>query len=154
MYLIDLCHKLTFSHVASPGPAAPIWEFPALLHLVQPYALDNLCTALKHVVLFHDRLRGKRAKEENTQIAKEVFFDLIERSGINLDGLVSLLSISLQDTKVISGISSHENLKDQRLTPFNRRGCSKKPGFMPAYTFHATYTSEDRPKNCDVGRAG
>ena len=112
MYSIGLCRKLTSPHVASPGPAASIWGFPALLHLGQPYALHNLCTALKHVVLFHDRLRGKRAKEENTQIAKDVFFDLVEHSGINLEGLASLLSTSLQDTKSINGKSSHENLKD------------------------------------------
>jgi hypothetical protein len=81
-----------------------------LLHLVQPYALGCLCQALKHVVLLYDCLRVKRAKEENTQIAKDVFLDLVERSGINLKGLASLLSESLQDSASISGQFSFDDM--------------------------------------------
>lgn len=81
-----------------------------MLHLVQPYALGCLCQALQHVVLLYDCLRVKRAKEENTQIAKDVFLDLIERSGINLKGLVSLLSKSLQDSASISCEFAHDDM--------------------------------------------
>ncbi|KAJ4487872.1 hypothetical protein J3R30DRAFT_3432041 [Lentinula aciculospora] len=62
-------------------------DYPVFLHLVHPKALHNLRIALGHVNQFRKYLTGLTPSTENSQLSKEVLLDLVEYSGIDIQGL-------------------------------------------------------------------
>ncbi|KAF5358405.1 hypothetical protein D9756_001502 [Leucocoprinus leucothites] len=86
------------------GPVAdetvPGWEIsPTLLHLVHPFALQNLTTALKHVKKYHQFLKSTSARVEKSKIARDLLVDMIECSGLNLDRLEAILDASIRSVE-------------------------------------------------------
>ena len=62
-----------------------------LLFLFHPFASRSLHEAVGHVKRFHNELNTLSPTQENSQIAKDVFMDTIDSSGINIDALVTAL---------------------------------------------------------------
>ncbi|KAJ3989410.1 hypothetical protein F5890DRAFT_1251657 [Lentinula detonsa] len=62
-------------------------DHPIFLHLVHPKALRNLRTALGHVNQFRKYLTRLTPSTENSQLSKEVLIDLVEYSGVDIQGL-------------------------------------------------------------------
>lgn len=99
--LCALCDELrlscpclsTFLH-----PGAPL-DNPVFLHIVHPYALGRLHTAVEHIKRFHDQVAKTNAKGENSQIAKDFLMDITEGSGIDLQLLGPLLAEIVQESK-------------------------------------------------------
>ncbi|KAI0780677.1 hypothetical protein BD413DRAFT_463229 [Trametes elegans] len=83
-------------------PALPL-DSPVFLHLVHPYALSRLHTALEHVKRFRDHVGKLAAKGDNSHIAKDVLMDITDCSGVDLQTLGPLLSEILQDCKKLDG---------------------------------------------------
>lgn len=81
---------------AFPSPPQPL-DSPILLNLVHPYALLNLTGALDYVKSFRTFLGSQTPRGENAQIARDVFVDLVDCSGIDLSVLVPLLRESVPD---------------------------------------------------------
>lgn len=69
---------------------------PVLLHLVHPFALQNLIAALKHIKRFYQYVKSTTASVEKSQIAKDLLLDLVDCSGLNLEGLETVLEASIQ----------------------------------------------------------
>ncbi|KAI8989685.1 hypothetical protein BD414DRAFT_484925 [Trametes punicea] len=82
-------------------PQALSLDNPIFLHLVHPYALSRVQTALAHVRRFRDHVGKLAAKGENSHIAKDVLMDITDCSGVDLQPLGSLLSEILQDCKAL-----------------------------------------------------
>jgi len=72
-----------------------------LLHLAHPFALQNLITALKHVRRYYQFLKTSSAKIEKSQIAKDVLIDMIEYSGLDLEGLETILDLNIQSVEAL-----------------------------------------------------
>jgi hypothetical protein len=80
---VDVMQKIETS--LTPGLAS------VLLHLVHPYALKNLYTAVMNVKRFHDQVNQALPKTENAQLAKDALTDLFDSSGVVMAGLTPLL---------------------------------------------------------------
>ncbi|KAI0372918.1 hypothetical protein BV20DRAFT_1014123 [Pilatotrama ljubarskyi] len=74
-------------------------DSPIFLHLVHPYPLSRLQTAIEHVKRFRDHVAKLTAKGENSHIAKDVLMDITDCSGLDLQSLGPLLTEILQDCK-------------------------------------------------------
>ncbi|EKM55338.1 uncharacterized protein PHACADRAFT_255893 [Phanerochaete carnosa HHB-10118-sp] len=85
-----------------PTPGSPgklsvemdVWLSPdatILLHLIHPYAFQNLRDAVAHVKRFRDELDPLSPKGESAQIAKDVLMDTADSSGVDLKNLLSAL---------------------------------------------------------------
>lgn len=72
---------------------------PIFLHLTHPYALQNLCVALKHVHRFKLFIKSLPAGEVNTRLAQTILVDSLDQSGIDFEGLIALLESSLEAVK-------------------------------------------------------
>ncbi|KAJ3768879.1 hypothetical protein FB446DRAFT_694341 [Lentinula raphanica] len=66
-------------------------ESPVFMHFVHPQALKNLRIALGHVNQFRKYLTRLTPTTENSQLSKEVLIDLVEHSGIDIQGLDEIL---------------------------------------------------------------
>ncbi|KAI0807750.1 hypothetical protein C8Q74DRAFT_1379221 [Fomes fomentarius] len=77
---------------------APL-DNPVFLHIMHPYALGRLHTAVEHIKRFHDQVAKTSAKGENSQIAKDFLMDITEGSGIDLQLLGPLLAEIVQESK-------------------------------------------------------
>jgi len=64
----------------------------ALLHIIHPFALENLHTLLQHVRRFRAFLGSLLAKSDGARTAKDVLMDHIDSSGIDLVVLEHTLS--------------------------------------------------------------
>ena len=62
-----------------------------LLHLVHPYALRNLKSAIGHVKRFQEQVNPLSPKAETAQIAKDALMDVVDTSGVSLAVLLPLL---------------------------------------------------------------
>ncbi|KAI0689786.1 hypothetical protein BC835DRAFT_1367462 [Cytidiella melzeri] len=62
-----------------------------LLHLIHPYALKNLMTAVIHVRKFYEQINQEVPKTENAQLAKDALVDIFDSSGVVIGGLTPLL---------------------------------------------------------------
>ncbi|KAI0810964.1 hypothetical protein BC629DRAFT_1589705 [Irpex lacteus] len=80
-------------HQLKAGDTDPLSYADAavLLHLVHPYALKNLTTAISHVKRFQEQVNQANPKTENALLSKEALVDVIDSSGVILNGLLSLL---------------------------------------------------------------
>lgn len=58
---------------------------------MHPYALKNLTTAISHVKRFQEQVNQANPKTENALLSKEALVDVIDSSGIILNGLLPLL---------------------------------------------------------------
>lgn len=76
---------------------------PIFLHLTHPYALQNLCVALKHVHGFKLFIKSLPAGQVKTRLAQTILVDSLDQSGIDFEALVSLLESSLDAVKKIEG---------------------------------------------------
>lgn len=74
---------------------------PTLLHLIHPFALQNLITALRHVKKYYQFLKSLSARVETSQIAKDLLTDMIDYSGLNLEGLEGILESSLRNVETL-----------------------------------------------------
>jgi len=72
---------------ASPGEGNS-----GLLHLVHPFAVDNLLAILQSVKRFRGYLGSLTAKGEHAVIAKQVLVDIVDMCGVNFDILETILS--------------------------------------------------------------
>ena len=90
------------------------YAFPVsvLLHLLHPYAAGNLHVALQHIKRLHDDLKSLSPKSENAQMAKDVFMDGLESSGIYLDALEPLLKEIHRESQKTAGMGSCLPLRD------------------------------------------
>ncbi|RDX56470.1 hypothetical protein OH76DRAFT_1550926 [Lentinus brumalis] len=77
-------------------------DSPIFLHLVHPYSLSRLHTAMEHVKRFHDQVSKLTAKGENSHIAKDYLLDITEGSGIDLQLLGPFLAEILQESKTLN----------------------------------------------------
>ncbi|KAF7778667.1 hypothetical protein Agabi119p4_3012 [Agaricus bisporus var. burnettii] len=85
---------------ATQDTASDTWYIsPTLLHLIHPFALQNLITALRHVKKYYQFLKSLSARVETSQIAKDVLTDMIDYSGLNLEGLEGILESSLRNVE-------------------------------------------------------
>ncbi|GJE87143.1 hypothetical protein PsYK624_032260 [Phanerochaete sordida] len=81
----------------TPGKSSTeidVWLSPdasILLHLLHPYALQNLRDAIAHVRRFRDELDPLPPKGESAQIAKDILMDAADSSGVDLQKLLSTL---------------------------------------------------------------
>lgn len=81
----------------SPGKASidcDVWVAPEtsiLLHLVHPYAFQNLKDAINHVSRFRDELDPLPPRCESAQIAKDILMDAADSSGVDLKRLLHVL---------------------------------------------------------------
>lgn len=92
---IRICFK-------TPEEPSPGWEIsPILLHLIHPFALQNLTTALKHVKRYHQFLKSVSARVEKSQIAKDLLVDMIDCSGLNLTELETILDASIPGVEAL-----------------------------------------------------
>ncbi len=82
-------------------------DSPIFLHLVHPYSLSRLHTAMEHVKRFHDQVSKLTAKGENSHIAKDYLLDITEGSGIDLQLLGPFLAEILQESKTLNGERAH-----------------------------------------------
>ncbi|KAF9454558.1 hypothetical protein P691DRAFT_770453 [Macrolepiota fuliginosa MF-IS2] len=83
--------------------ASANWEIsPTLLHLIHPFALQNLITALKHVKRYHQYLKSMSVSAEKSQIAQDLLVDMVDCSGLNLEGLETVLDASIQAVEALS----------------------------------------------------
>ncbi|KXN86898.1 hypothetical protein AN958_09493 [Leucoagaricus sp. SymC.cos] len=87
-------------------PASGFEISPILLHLVHPFALQNLVTALKHVRKYHQHLKSASARVEKSQIAKDLLVDMVDCSGIDLEGLETILDGSVQSVEALPRLLS------------------------------------------------
>lgn len=78
-----------------------------LLHLLHPHAVGNLHAALQHVKRLRDDMNSLSPKSENAQMAKDVFMDGVEGSGIYLDALEPLLLEISKEVSKIAGTWVH-----------------------------------------------
>lgn len=62
-----------------------------MLHLLHPYALRNLHTAVGHVKRLRDALNPLPPKGENSQIAKDILMDTVDSSGVDINVFLNLL---------------------------------------------------------------
>jgi hypothetical protein len=62
-----------------------------VLHLLHPFALQNLQEAVGHVRRFRNELDPLPPKSENSSIAKETLMDIVNSAGVNVDAFLSLL---------------------------------------------------------------
>ncbi|KAI0647318.1 hypothetical protein C8Q79DRAFT_908461 [Trametes meyenii] len=119
-WIIELVERLLRECVlagdspAAPGPSTPkerdipnalSLDSPIFLHLVHPYAISCLQSAIEHVKRFRDHVGRLAARGENSHIAKDVLMDITDSSGVDLHPLVPLLSGILQDSKQLDGAS-------------------------------------------------
>lgn len=97
-----LKERTSNSHYHFIDETAPDYDIsPTLLHLVHPFALQNLTTALKHVRRYHQYLKSASARVEKSQIAKDLLVDTIECSGLNLEGLEVILDTSIPSVEAL-----------------------------------------------------
>lgn len=73
------CFRFSVSSLASND----LTEIPSLIHLVHPYALDNLVDAVSHVNALRTMLGSLTASRLKSDIAKEILVDAVDGSGIN-----------------------------------------------------------------------
>jgi hypothetical protein len=78
--------KLTDSVAPAPETLARNVN-PQLLHILHPYALDNLIGALSHLNTFRAYLDTLQASAVKAGIAKDVIVDVIDCSGIDFKEL-------------------------------------------------------------------
>ncbi|KAF5377046.1 hypothetical protein D9757_007706 [Collybiopsis confluens] len=95
-YQMGLLEKLVKKCILSsdfqdPEPSSNDLHAPLFLHLVHPRALQNLQTALTHVKQLGSYLASMTPRTENAQLSREVLLNLVECSGIDLEGLDSIL---------------------------------------------------------------
>ncbi|KAJ3537580.1 hypothetical protein NM688_g6664 [Phlebia brevispora] len=74
-----------------------------LINLLHPYAAGNLHAALQHVKRFRDDLKSLSPKSENAYMAKGVFMDGVEDSGVRLDALEPLLQEVCKEAQKLPG---------------------------------------------------
>ncbi|KAL4067943.1 hypothetical protein V8B97DRAFT_2021711 [Scleroderma yunnanense] len=79
------------------------FDKPVLLHLVHPLLLANLIDMTSHVNEFYQSLNSLTAKGENGQIARDALLDVVDCSGLNLEGLESMFRTLLGEVNGISG---------------------------------------------------
>jgi hypothetical protein len=82
-----------------------------LLHLVHPYALKNLYTAVANVKRFHDQVNQALPKTENAQLAKDALTDLFDSSGVVMAGLTPLLEELQKGASQVAGTYDSFSLK-------------------------------------------
>jgi hypothetical protein len=77
----------------APAPDASVYSPPpSLIHIIHPYALDNLIGAISHLNTFRAYLDTLLPSKLKAGIAKEVVLDLIDCSGIDFKELESALN--------------------------------------------------------------
>ena len=76
-----------------------------LLHLVHPYALRNLSTAIAHIRRFQEQVNQAHPKTDNALLSKEALMDVIDSSGVILTGLTPLLDECKKGTAQNPGMS-------------------------------------------------
>ncbi|KAI0928422.1 hypothetical protein AcV5_005998 [Taiwanofungus camphoratus] len=109
-----------------PNVPVPSVDSPSLFHLIHPYALNRVHTALGHVKRFRDHVATLSAKGEREQIAKDALLDVVDCSGVDLEGLGQLLDDMTQDVKAFDVV----HLQMCLVT------CSPAPSFRP-YLYRA-----------------
>jgi len=91
--------------IPAAEPQSTSSDWPTLLHLVQPYALENLRNLLKHVERLRSYIGGLYPNIKNSQLAKDTLVDLVDTSGIDLVALDLLLTDFRPEVQAISGKS-------------------------------------------------
>ncbi|KAF5330923.1 hypothetical protein D9619_005436 [Psilocybe cf. subviscida] len=94
---------------------------PIFLHLTHPYALQNLCVALKHVHRFKLFIKSLPAGEVNTRLAQTILVDSLDQSGIDFEGLIALLESSLEAVKKTETVAYRRALAS----------CQPQPAMQP-----------------------
>ncbi|KAI0362401.1 hypothetical protein OH77DRAFT_1500103 [Trametes cingulata] len=92
-------------------------DSPIFLHLVHPYPLSRLQTALEHVKRFREHIGKLATKGENSHIAKDVLMDITDSSGLDLQPLGPLLAEILQDSKQLDAQELRRSLASCCPTP-------------------------------------
>ncbi|KAG6336414.1 hypothetical protein ID866_2687 [Astraeus odoratus] len=96
---------------------------PIFLHLVHPLLLANLIEMVAHVNRLYQSLNSMRAKVENAQIARDILLDMVDSSGLNLEGLEGILKATLSEVSTIPGGSGCATIAS-KLPPC---ACSARP---------------------------
>ncbi|RPD66418.1 hypothetical protein L226DRAFT_530522 [Lentinus tigrinus ALCF2SS1-7] len=104
-----------------PGSKGTTLDSPIFLHLVHPYSLSRLHTAMGHVKRFHDQVSKLTAKGENSHIAKDFLLDITEGSGVDLQLLGPFLAEILQESKSLNAQDLRRSLAS----------CSPVPALQP-----------------------
>lgn len=94
-----ICFVPGLFHGGTPSP----FNNPVLLHLAHPLLLINLIDMTSHVNRFHQYLISQTAKAENAQIARDVLLDVVDCSGLNLEGLESIFRTAVGKVNGIPG---------------------------------------------------
>lgn len=110
LYLRRSASVLTthLSHTAPAPFSTTTTSLPVtFLHLIHPFALSNVRTALADIKSFYAQLVKLNPHAENVQIAKSALLDVVACSGINLDELDSVLSQVPDEIKRFDGTVSY-----------------------------------------------
>ncbi|KAK1235991.1 pseudouridine synthase pus4 [Marasmius sp. AFHP31] len=94
--------------LASSGKLSGSVNRPSLLHLLLPQALQNLIEAATNVKRIREFLGSLTAKQENSQIARDVLIDQVDCSGITLSELLPILG---ELSEAVKTTSEEESLR-------------------------------------------
>jgi hypothetical protein len=81
-------------------------DAPSLLHLVHPFALEQLNTISMHVTQFRAYLGTLSASSENAQIAKDILTDIVDTSGVDIAALEPFLVECAKEVRMLNSEST------------------------------------------------
>ncbi len=126
-------------------------DSPYLLHIVHPYALKSLKSALSNVRTFRNRLGSLNVHGQNAQIAKEVMVDLVNCASVDLDALEPILDEFIEQSKNITGMCTSLFLLVFETDSFKDEDARKSlAACEPTISMHA-YLQDNIRRLCDSG---
>ncbi|KIK57736.1 hypothetical protein GYMLUDRAFT_228779, partial [Collybiopsis luxurians FD-317 M1] len=144
---------------SSPNKSSRPLVSPVFLHLVHPVALQNLRTALAHVKQYETYLASLAPRTENAQLSREVLLDLVECSGIDLQGLKSIfdkLAESVQafdDDEVRRALASFQPSLSMQISLREAvNTMARSPALNKARLFVKSYEMVDGEPNVPLDR--
>ncbi|KAF9075212.1 hypothetical protein BDP27DRAFT_1315692, partial [Rhodocollybia butyracea] len=103
------------SNPDSPNKPSRILTSPVFLHLVHPTALQNLRTSLGHIKQFQAYLAKLTPRTENAQLSRDILLDLVECSGIDIQGLDAILEKLSKSVQEFSAMASCQPLPSMQI---------------------------------------
>ena len=74
-----------------------------LLHLLHPFPFTHLLGVLQHIKRFYALLKDLHPRTENASIARQMFMELVETSGIDLNALENSLLELKEEIRSFAG---------------------------------------------------
>ncbi|KAK7054787.1 pseudouridine synthase pus4 [Paramarasmius palmivorus] len=101
------------TRTTSVGPSTPdsnVTVSPNMLHFAHPQALQNVLDAVTNVKKFREFLGALTARSENSQIARDVLIDQIDCSGVDLGGLIPILTDLRDSIQTVDAAQARRSL--------------------------------------------